>query len=1309
MITKKPKVRLFDFQVLNTTYDTWNDEKGEDNKKFLVKMFGMDEKGKTYCIYTKGFEPFFYILVPDSWTQREVLNFKQWVKMQVGEMYENSVTFCKLIKKQTLYGFDNFKKYNFIKLGFKNCGVLSKVKKNWYTDSKNFKKRRLKKRGLEFEGEYLKLYEATLPPLLRLFHMQDISPSGWVTFKKGVAKVKKVNKKTYCNYEFETRYDNVIPLSEKEDSVPMKVMSWDIEASSSHGDFPVAKKSYRKMLGEIIQYWTKNKKTISKKSPEKKKELFINLTLAAFRYKKIEGISRVYLKRKTNKPPSEKIKNIMGKILTYNLGDLLERKDPEEDDYFERRKMEAMDEEELAAYKDWDMYIPAEFKNHDIIYCLNAKFDAGKKLDILDKALEYNYKKKIPGFLPKLEGDKCTFIGSTFLKLGESEPYYNNMIVLDKCAPTPEVPNSEIIWKKKEKNVLLEWAKLIKEQDPDIIIGYNTFGFDWSFLLDRADELGVKEEFLKLMNKNKNEKCEIVESTTKVASGTYELVYVKIPGRIQIDLYNYFRKAENLPSYKLDYVASHFIGDMVKDYEIINDKKTKIISKNLMGLKNGHFIVFEILGHSSDKYKEGKKFKISNLEKGSFEINFKLDINKNTKFRWCLAKDDVTPQDIFRLTNEGPTSKAIVAKYCFQDCNLVHNLMIKNDIYTAMVEQAKICSVPIEFIAMRGQGIKLLSFIAKECSSKNTLMPDLSKSISKDGYEGAICLKPKTGLYTDIPVAVVDYSSLYPSCMISENISHDTKVWTKEYNLEGDLIKIWGERDEKGNFIYDNLPGYKYVNVTYDTYKYIRKTPKSAEVKVICGKKVCRFIQFEGEKKGIMPTVLRELLASRKATRKLIKYKTVTTKSGEKYSGLLSKNEEGTIYTIIPSKGDKITINKEEVESVEDTYNDFMKNVFDKRQLSKKVVANSLYGQSGAKTSAFYEKDVAASTTATGRKLLLYGKRIIEECYGDRVVETKNYGKVKSNATYIYGDTDSVFMAFNLTTLDGEKIVGKKALEITIELAIEAGQLATKFLKGPHDLEYEKTFMPFLLLSKKRYVGMLYETNPNKCKMKSMGIVLKRRDNAPCVKDCYGNVVDLLMKGETADKAGEFVRSYIKDMVDEKIGIEKLIITKSLNGFYKNPDSMAHKVLADRMAKRDPGNKPSVGSRIPFIYIQTKGEVKLQGDRVEHPSFIKKHKIKPDYSFYITNQIQKPITQIFNLLLEKLTKFNKSTMLSQYKQKERQIYEKYTEEKKQVEKIKSLRDKFVKKLLFEDALRLSDNNKSGQKTLKSFFQVRKKV
>ena len=102
-------------------------------------------------------------------------------------------------------------------------------------------------------------------------------------------------------------------------------------------------------------------------------------------------------------------------------------------------------------------------------------------------------------------------------KIEKGEPYYNNMIVLDECSKTPEVPNSEIIWKKKEKNVLLEWTKLIEREDPDVIIGYNIFGFDWDFLIDRSEELRCKDEFLKL-GRNKNEKCEIIKSTTTVAS-----------------------------------------------------------------------------------------------------------------------------------------------------------------------------------------------------------------------------------------------------------------------------------------------------------------------------------------------------------------------------------------------------------------------------------------------------------------------------------------------------------------------------------------------------------------------------------------------------------------------------------------------------------------------------------------------------------------------------------------------------------------------------------------------------------------------
>jgi DNA polymerase elongation subunit (family B) len=193
-----------------------------------------------------------------------------------------------------------------------------------------------------------------------------------------------------------------------------------------------------------------------------------------------------------------------------------------------------------------------------------------------------------------------------------------------------------------------------------------------------------------------------------------------------------------------------------------------------------------------------------------------------------LAKDDVTPKDMFRMTNGTDDERAIIAKYCIQDCNLVHYLMNKVDVMTGYVEMSKICSVPISFLILRGQGIKLTSYVAKKCREKNTLMPVMEKMESDDGYEGAIVLDPKCDLYLDNPVACVDYASLYPSSMLSENLSHDSKVWTKEYDLTGELVATTGEQDADGNFIYDNLEGYEYVNITYDTFKYHRKTPSSA-------------------------------------------------------------------------------------------------------------------------------------------------------------------------------------------------------------------------------------------------------------------------------------------------------------------------------------------------------------------------------------------------------------------------------------------------------------------------------------------------
>jgi hypothetical protein len=702
------------------------------------------------------------------------------------------------------------------------------------------------------------------------------------------------------------------------------------------------------------------------------------------------------------------------------------------------------------------------------------------------------------------------------------------------------------------------------------------------------------------------------------------------------------------------------------------------------------------------------------------------------------------------------------------------------------------------------------------------------------------------------------------------------------------------------------------VNITYDTFKYVRKSPTSAAEKVKCGYKICRFAQFPEGKRAIMPSILEELLMARKTTRKQIPLQT----------------------------------------------DEFMKNVLDKRQLGYKVTANSLYGQCGAKTSTFYDKDIAASTTATGRLLLTYAKRMIEETYGDRICDTVNHGPVLTKAEYIYGDsvanytpvyikvnnkmdictieqlavnyggskwvtckeegkqekeyceldienvetwtekgwtklyrvirhklashkkmrlvitdngyivvtddhsllrpngeevspkdvhigdwllhnsltmddsrnicdfkkydnqtflewaydllgtedkkryyesrelniyicpedhcnmlnlakiytiatqvfdfnvifnvinkkvymiikmnefyfptfynnrvlinnelkgykgyvydlttdnhhfaagignmivhnTDSVFFTFNLQTPEGEPIRGKKALEITIELAQEAGHLASSFLKQPHDLEYEKTFMPFCLLSKKRYVGMLYEHDPDKGKRKEMGIVLKRRDNAPIVKDIYGGIIDILMKEKDIKKATDFLKSCLRNIVEEKYPVEKLIITKSLRSGYKNPQQIAHKVLADRMTQRDPGNKPSSGDRIPFVYIHHPSKKALQGEKIETPTYIAEKGLKIDYSFYITNQIMKPVQQVFALVLEKIwEKQNKRAKITKFKTEVNNLI-KSTPPDKLEDKLESLRNKEVKALLFDEFLRETNNVKEGNQALTKYFK-----
>lgn len=109
-------------------------------------------------------------------------------------------------------------------------------------------------------------------------------------------------------------------------------------------------------------------------------------------------------------------------------------------------------------------------------------------------------------------------------------------------------------------------------------------------------------------------------------------------------------------------------------------------------------------------------------------------------------------------------------------------------------------------------------------------------------------------------------------------------------------------------------------------------------------------------------------------------------------------------------------------------------------------------------------------------------------------------------------------------------------------------------------------------------------------------------------------------------------------MFDGKYNIKYFLISKTLKlkESYKDWKKIAHVYLAEKIAKRDPGNTPQSGDRIEFAIIKvpppTDGSKLLQGDIIETPKFIKENNLEIDYLFYLTNQIMNPALQFLELV-----------------------------------------------------------------------------
>lgn len=1335
---------------------------------YLIYMFGITNDSVTVCTKVTGFMPYFFVKPPPSWdnpdkqckelktkllTQQIEKKWKEQTYMGtiIPKKFQSHLKYMKIVMRKDFYGFTNEQDFPYIKIRVSSMALFN-VLKRYFSEPKQIK-------------AGFKICESNLDPFLRFIHEKEIQPCGWVMLPANSYTVMDTDSDdmtfSRCAWNIEIPYEKVISKTYNR-IAPLVIASFDIECTSSHGDFPVAKKDYKKLAVDLINL----SRYIQNIDEDTLREWICKAFFEKIIIKPNVEINRLYTKSKVNE---KKIAQMLNTEIMETIISLAAAAAKDKGVITNDSDSESDDEEELI-------------KETFTVKSQRASANEKALISILTKNL------------PALKGDSIIQIGTTINIYGSDEIIYKHIVTLNSCAEFDD--KVEIDCCDSEDQVIMMWKDFITRYDPDILIGYNIFGFDMKYIWERAEEMGIQEEFGCGFGRiSKRITALETKQLSSSALGDNIMHIIDTDGIVCIDVLKVMQRDEKLDSYKLDAVAFHFLKD---------------------------------------------------------------------------KKDDITPNDIFNKFGGSAEDRAEIAKYCIQDCALVNRLLHNRKVIENNVGMGNVCFVPLKHLFMRGQGIKIFSLVSKACRAKQFIIPILPRPTSDDddGYEGAIVLDPQTGMYLEDPITVLDYSSLYPSSMISRNLSHDCFIM-----------------DEK----YLNVPGIEYITVEYDVY-----TGKGDKKKAV-GKKKVIFAQLPDGRKGIMPSILMMLLDARKTTRKKIEYYTVIKKDGTKITGYCNM-EETTIVDgeevrkleDVDTK-EKWIVKVSDIESMEETFSKSEQAILDARQLAYKITANSLYGQCGSRTSPIYLKEVAAACTATGREMICLARDFVtkeynaEVIYGDsvmgytpitilqngdvsvvsieslmlfgttipypqfrpddstitekeqimpedmmvwthlgwrkvrRVIRHKTikriyrvktntglvdvtedhsllndkgeiikpvdcntsmkllhfqinteYTKYKPKFTieknkiycssqilaqeyvlalqyagyhisidtnntyyvityskkevenptqiqsiteiksayngYVYDietemgvfhagignlivkNTDSIFCKFPVYDDNGKRIYGKEALGGAIKTGQRAEKEIKRVLPAYQSLAYEKTLFPFILFSKKRYVGNLYTTDPNgKFYQKSMGIALKRRDYAPIVKIFYGGCINRILNTYSIDNAVTYLVEELQKLVNGEYPLETLIISKTLKGNYKDPTKIAHKVLADRMGERDEGNKPMVNDRIPFVYIKAP-DAKLQGDKIEHPQYIRDNNIPPDYNFYITNQLMKPITQLFALAVEKLPGYSFPPAYFEQMDIELACNKLYEDVKKRADRVQALRMKEVEYLIFRQFL-----------------------
>ena len=189
-------------------------------------------------------------------------------------------------------------------------------------------------------------------------------------------------------------------------------------------------------------------------------------------------------------------------------------------------------------------------------------------------------------------------------------------------------------------------------------------------------------------------------------------------------------------------------------------------------------------------------------------------------------KEDVHHSIITELFEGTPESRRRLALYCLKDAYLPQRLMDKLSCLENYTEMARVTGVPFSFLLARGQQVKFLSQLFRKALEQKLVIPNLRSDSSEEQYEGATVIEPTRGYY-DVPIATLDFASLYPSIMQAHNLCYTTLIKKKD-------IEKWNLKKDEDYIVTPN--GDMFVTVK--------------------------------QRKGLLAQILEELLAARKQAKR---------------------------------------------------------------------------------------------------------------------------------------------------------------------------------------------------------------------------------------------------------------------------------------------------------------------------------------------------------------------------------------------------------------------------------------------------------